>query len=193
MSPSVPPLNLSHGQVLWCLAGGHAPVPPLPHQVRYLRQRGIPFDESVRGQGRGVRLTYDFYELIEVGVAFEALRQRMEPRLLEGLVDDRKRYREVYRLAYSELAPHPSLFAGDPRSRSIFGNEIFIRFGDRYSAAPGKVTFAASDQNPSAWKFGDLVEEVDGPGQVVIPLKSLVLYLIRLAEVAPQTRPGPRG
>src|SRR4249919_2094262 len=114
MAPSVPPLALSHGQVLWCLAGGKEPLPPLPDQVRYLRQLLIPFEESEMGQGRGVRLSYGFYHLIEVGIAHEGLRRRIEPRLLKMLVDERAGFRRAYRDAYLQLAKHPHLFEGDP-------------------------------------------------------------------------------
>ena len=192
MAPSVPHLDLSHGQVLWCLAGGREPPQALRDQVRYLRQLGIPFEESEQGLGRGVRLSYGYFHFIEIGVAFEALRQAVPPRLLKMLVDDRTRYRNLYEFAYSELEPHPSLFEGDPRSRSMMGDELLIRLHDRYSESPGKIALSG-DVSGAGRKLGDLVESVKGDEDlVVIPLKSLVLHLVGLAKIAPATRPGPK-
>lgn len=191
MTLSVPQLALSHGQVLWCLAGGKKPSPPLPEQVRYLRQLGIPFDGSEMGQGRGVRLSYGFYHLIEVGIAHEGLRRRIQPRFLTMLVDERASYRRVYRAAYLELAPHPHLFEGNPRSIPIFEDEFFLRLHDRYSDAPGKITVAAVGAGRIP---GDLIETYEGEeDRDVIALKSLMVRLLSLAKIAPVTRPGPKG
>jgi hypothetical protein len=191
MASSVPHLALSHGQVLWCLAGGKEPVPPLPDQVRYLRQLGIPFDESEMGQGRGVRLSYGFSHLIELGIAHEGLRRRIQTRFLKMLADERTGYRRLYREAYRELAPHPHLFEGNPRSIPIFDDEFFLRLHDRYSDAPGKITVAAVGPGRSP---GDLVETYEGEeDRDVIALKALMVRLLSLAKIAPVTRPGPKG
>lgn len=194
MAPLVPPLALSHGQVLWCLAGGHPPEPPLPDQVRYLRQLGIPFDASELGQGRGIRLAYGFYHFIELGVAFEGLRRRIQPRFLTMLAEDRTRYRNVYREAYRELAPHPQLFEGDARSVPIFQGEFFIRLHDRYSDTPGEITMVVTPAKGSGQRQGDLIEIYPGEGvRDVIALKALIVRLLKLAKIAPATRPGPKG
>jgi len=194
MAESAPHLALSHGQVLWCLAGGKEPSPPLPDQVRYLRQRGIPFQESELGQGRGVRMKYGFYHFIELGIAHEGLKRRIQPRFLTMLVDDRARYRHTYREAYLELAKHPNLFEGNPRSRSLFADDFFIRLHDRYSDTPGEITVVMQPEAGSGRRVGDLVESYEGEGdRDVIALKSLMLRLLGLARIAPVTRPGPKG
>ena len=195
MTASVPHLELSHGQVLWCLAGGHEPSPPLPDQVRYLRQIGIPFAESEQGKGRGVRLTYGFYHFIELGIACEALRRRVEPRYLVMLVDDRARYRHLYREAYRELAASPALLnAAVDRSSPIFAEEFYLRLHDRYSDTPGRIVPAFEAESATARKFGDWVERYEGqPDRDVIAVKGLMLKLLRLARDAPVTRPGPKG
>lgn len=195
MAPSVPHLNLSHGQVLWCLAGGREASPPLPDQVRYLRQLGIPFAPSELGQGRGVRLSYGFYHLIEIGIAYDALRLRIPPRYLAILVDDRTRYRNLYREAYRQLAENPKLFEAPPgRSCSIFGEEFYLRLHDRYSDTPGEITPVFEPGSSTARKFGDWVEQYEGEAdRDVIPLKTRMLELLRLAKDAPITKPGPKG
>jgi hypothetical protein len=187
----VPRLSLSHGQVLWCLAGGNEPLPLLRDQVRYLRQRGIPFMESEQGKGRGVRISYNFYQFIEVGVAYNLLRQRIEPRLLENLIEERTLYRNAYRQAYLEL--EPALFEDDPRLLSMLQNELTISLYDRYSKSPGKIEMSLDPSNLGEHPFGGLFElHSDGSRTAVIALKSLVLSLIKLARIAPMTRPGPR-
>lgn len=194
MTASAPHLALSHGQVLWCLAGGKEPAPPLPDQVRYLRQLGIPFEESEMGRGRGVRLAYGFYHLIELGIAHEGLRRRIQPRFLTMLVDDRPKYRRVYRDTYLELAKKPTVFEGEPRSRSVFDNEVLIRLHDRYSDNPGEISFVIQPPAGSGGTPGDLIELYEGEDdRVVIGLKSLIVRLLGLAKIAPVTRPGPKG
>ena len=195
MAVSVPSLDLSHGQVLWCLAGGEEPSPPLPDQVRYLRQLGIPFDESELGQGRGVRVSYGFYHLIEVGIAAKGLRLRIPPRYLAMLVEDRTRYRNLYREAYRQLAVDPETFNEPPgRSRTIYGEEFYLRLHDRYSDTPGQINPVVGVDSAMTRKFGDWVETYEGePDRDVIALKSLMVELLRLARVAPKTKPGPKG
>ena len=192
MSLMLPQLALTHGQVMWCLAGGREPKPPLPHQVRYLRQLGIPFDESEKGQGKGVRLTYNFYEFIELGIAQEALRRGAAPRCLTMFVDDRKRFKNAYRQAYAELAG-PSLYEGDPRTRSGYESEYLIRVRDRFSSKAGEIYLSRQPEGDLEWRFGDLVELFEGEELIVIQLKSLMASLLGLAAIAPDIKPGRKG
>jgi hypothetical protein len=193
MSQTVPHFALTHGQVMWCLAGGREPKPPLPHQVRYLRQLGIPFAEAEKGQGKGVRLTYNFYEFIELGVAQEAVRRGAAPRYLTQLADERTRYKSVYRQVYVELAAAPGLYDGDPRTRTGYDPEYLVRIRDRFSKRPGEIYLARQPEGDLEWRFGELVERFEGDELVVIQLKSLMASLLRLAKVAPETKPGPKG
>lgn len=187
-----PRLALSHGQVLWCLAGGQKPTATLASRVRYLRQRGIPFLDGAQGTGRGVRILYDFHQFIELGVAWDGLRQRIEPRLLDRLVEQRPLFQNAYDAAYAELAAYPERFEGDPYTRTGFSPEYLIQFGDQNSLEPGAVSLAVPDPKKGR-KFGDLVgRAADGAEYVVIPLKSVMLSLLKLARVAPRTRPGPQ-
>lgn len=193
MASHVPPLALSHGQVLWCLAGGKPPTPPMPSQMRYLRVHGIPFADAEQGGGRGIRVTYNFYQFIEVGVAYEALRQRIPPRLLEQLATDRTKFRNAYRHAYGELVASGETFEDEPFTRTWYDPDFFIRLRDQYSQEAGTITMASAENNRH-YRFGDLIETTqDGQRLVVIPLKSVMLSLLKLAKIAPATRPGPKG
>lgn len=186
--------SLSHGQVLWCLAGGRAPSTPLPDQVRYLRQLGIPFEASELGQGRGVRLTYGFYHYVELGVACEGLRRRVQPRFLKMLVEDRKKFRSIYRRAYLELANSPGLFEGNSGTVPMFADDYFIRLHDRYSDTPGEINMVFESIPETGQARGDLVEDYPGDAsRIVIAMKPLVVRMMRLANNAPVTRPGPQG
>ena len=175
------------------MAGGREPAKSLVARVRYLRQLGIPFADGAQGTGRGVRVLYDFYQFIELGVAWEAVRQRIEPSLLEPLIADRKLFKNVYDEAYAELAAHPSLFEDDPYTRSMFGSDFYIQFSDQNSKEPGTVTLALPDPKKGR-KFGDLVgTKADGTEYVIVALKTVMLSLLKLAKIAPPTRPGPKG
>lgn len=190
--PNIPSqLALSHGQVAWCLARGVEPSQLLLDQLRYLRQLGIPFESSELGQGRGVRVTYDFYHFVEVGVAYEMLRLRMQPRFLLMLVEDRARYRNLYDEAYRQITKS---LEKDEKGTPIFAEEFYLRFHDRNSDTPGLIVPVVKKGAASARKFGDWVEQVVGePDRDVIALKSLMFVLLRLAQHAPRTRTGPKG
>lgn len=192
MTLPIPHLALSHGQVLWCLAGGEEPNDLLISRVRYLRQLGIPFADGKTGGGRGVRVTYDFDQFLELAVAWQALRQRLEPRLLKKISEARRTIRTQLRKAYRELAEHPENFEGNPRVRSVFDPEIYLCFADRFSEDPGAIQFKEPEESKD-YRVGDLVHKSnDGSEGIAIPLKSLVSWQISLAKVAPPTRPGPK-
>jgi hypothetical protein len=192
MTPSVPNISLSHGQLLWCLGGGEPVKKPLPDQIRYLRQIGIPYLESKEGEGRGVRVDYGFYELMEVGLACEALRQRVRPKLLKSLVEQRPRLQAAYRKAYRQLSNDPDAFKGDPNAQGFYEDDLYVQIESPYSDNPGDITFAS--QEGSDWHFGDLVRRQAGhEDQAVIPLKALMTRLLTLAPLAPETRPGPKS
>jgi len=185
----LPHLDLSHGQVAWCLAGGKEPKKLLLDQLGYLRQLHIPFEEEELGQGRGVRVRYDFNHFMEVGIAYEGLLRRIEPRLLLMLRDQREQYRNVYRVAYAELIVHPSYFEGEPGRYDLIDGDFVIRFNDRYSTTPGVIQIEPAP-DPGQDSPRDVMAQLYGPEQV--PLKSLMARLLRFAMIAPKTKPGPK-
>ena len=194
MTIAVPDLKLSLGQVLWCLAGGKEPSPPLPAQIRYLRDLEIPFKKKDLGKGRGVRLAYGFYELIELGVAYEGLRRRIEPRNLKKLASRRTEFRKHYREAYLELAANPGVFDGDPHDRALLIREHLVRLYDKFSETPGEIVIAVALPPKPGRKPWDLVEVYEGGEERdVIALNSLIIHLLGLAKIAPVLKPGPKS
>lgn len=138
-------------------------------------------------------MSYGFYQLIELGIAYEGLRRRIEPRFLKRLAIQRAQYREVYRASYLELATHPQIFEGNPRERVLVEGERVVRLHDKFSEDPGQIVFAmALDPKPGR-KPWDLIELIDGEEHDVFGLKLLMIHLLRLVKHAPVTRPGPKG
>src|SRR5947208_1915784 len=102
--PTVPPLNLTQGQLAWALNLGRKPAKRLLAQLRYLRLKGVPHAEGDVGQGRGNPIRHGFEELIECGVALYAINHGVKPGdIAKRIVDDRLRYRRTYRAAYRAL------------------------------------------------------------------------------------------
>jgi hypothetical protein len=194
MTPTAPRLQLSHGQVLWALAGGKDALQALTDQLTYLRQLGIPFTKEEVGQGRGNRLAYGYYHLIEVGLAIEALRRGVAPRHLKMLISRRATFRKYYRAAYMQLAPKWSLLENDdPRAWPNFEEEYLVSFHGRYTKTPGEITLA-DPNDPATAPFLDLVGRAPGQADyIVIQLKALVTRLLLLANAAPTIKPGPKG
>lgn len=73
MSQRLPDLELTHGQLLWSIRYGREPTQLLKDQVRYLRTLGIPAAAKDQAKGPGTPITYDFYDLVEIGLAVTAL------------------------------------------------------------------------------------------------------------------------
>jgi hypothetical protein len=197
MPKSLPKLSLSHGQVAWALSLGQPPEQKLLDQLRYLRQLGVPFNESELGTGRGNRVRYRFDHLIEAGVGIAALRRGMRPKDIVGfLVGRRKELRKAYRSAYLEQ-PDTALAADWVKSRGrsvpLIGNERFVRLHDRYSDAPGKIEMIRQDEIGDLSDFFSMVERYPGEkARTLLPLTRLVLELVAWALEAPETRPGPQ-
>lgn len=200
MPPTPPILALSRGQLAWALARGEAPSDLLLSQLRYLRQIGIPFADGERGAGRGHRITYDFHDLMETGVAYEALRLGVQPRLLQMLIDERSKYHAFFDFAYGEIkeaAWSSSWIRSKGREHpGMLHQELLIRTQDRFDQEPGNITIIGFDPDAPTYNlpFGTLVEEMpDQLPRVVIPVKRLILELVTFATEAPATRPGPKS
>jgi hypothetical protein len=197
MPKPLPKLNLSHGQAAWAISLGRPPEQKLLDQIRYLRQLGIPFEESELGMGRGKRVRYRFDHLIELGLGVDALRRGMTPKDITGLlVKQRKELRRFYREAYLGQ-PDAALNADWVKSRGqyipLLGNELFLRLHDRYSAAPGKIERIRQDEIGDLSQLFSLVERRPGENvRTLFPLTRLVLELVAWALEAPETRPGPQ-
>lgn len=71
--PTLSAIRLTHGQVLWALQaafqwpGPHDPA--FSSYIKYLRRKGIPFDEEERGHGPGVNRVYHYVHVMELALA----------------------------------------------------------------------------------------------------------------------------
>lgn len=193
--PSIPHLNLTHGQVAWSLCSGRPPDRRTLDSLRYLRQLGVPFTDEELGIGRGNRLTYGFDHLTECAVAMYAIRRNMKPRKGAGfLVSEREALRQLIRGEFSKC-PDTALDEPWVKSRGnirpVDLDEYFIRLHERYADVDGKIeamtmeeviTFEAS--------LGDLVERYPDGVYPLVPLRRVVLEAVAWALVAPVTPPG---
>jgi hypothetical protein len=187
-------LSLTHGQVAWVLSRGQEPTLLLLDQLRYLRQLGVPFTEAELGGGRGNRIRYGFYHLIELGVALFGLQRGMAPREVAGIVVE---HRDELRRCYSDVltALPPGAFEADwVKSRGAvvpIMDEIFLRLHDRYSDRRGSFDLVPGDPFAAFMQFRTLTETYPG-GEVrtLLPLTRLVIELVAWAREAPEIKPG---
>jgi len=162
------PLNLSltHGQVVWSLARGQPPSRQLLDQLRYLRQRGVPFCKQELGGGTGNRVHYGFDHLIELGVAVFGLQRGMTPREVAAiLVPHRAEFRRLYRDVLATL-PENAFQADWVKSRDAVPimNEIVLCLNDptrsdqvRLSWSVPNTTFVRVWPKLAEWAIDDAV------------------------------------
>ena len=196
MPTTVPKLSLSHGQVVYALSRGSAPDPVLIDQIRYLRQLGVPFGKYELGVGRGNRVRYRYEHLIELGAALWGLERGMKPReVAEFLVEQRRYLRELYVVALRKM-PETTLRAPWVKSRGriipMMEDEIFLRFHDRYSKAPGKIDMLGLDEVQELHELFVTAEKYPGESaRTLLPLTRLAFELVAWALEAPEIKPGP--
>jgi hypothetical protein len=196
MSVSVPKLILSHGQVVYALSRGSAPDPVMIDQIRYLRQLGVPFGKYELGVGRGNRVRYRYEHLIELGVALWALERGMKPKeVVKFLVEQRRYLRQLYVRAFTVM-PETTLQRSWVKSRGrikpIMEDEIFLRFHDRYSEAPGKIEMLGLDEIKDLKELFVTAEKYPGEeARTLLPLTRLAFELVAWAFEAPEVKPGP--
>jgi len=195
MNNPVPKLALSYGQVLWALSEGQPPSVWTRHQLRYLRQLGVPFAESKKQPGRGNRLRFGYDELVEMGVALYALRLRFRPReVAASLVRYRKDLKQQYREAY-ELQPQAAIESDWVKSRGksipLLANERFLRLHDRFSKQPGTIEMLGKDEVIKGVAPFDLVERYPNEAtRALVPLTRVALQVVAWAMEAPELKPG---
>ena len=189
------PLNLSltHGQVVLSLARGQPPNRQLLDQLRYLRQRGVPFCKQELGGGTGNRVHYGFDHLIELGVAVFGLQRGMTPREVAAiLVPHRAEFRRLYRDVLATLPENA--FEADwvksPGTVPIM-NEIVLRLNDRYSERPGSFELVGGDSFAAFTQLATLTERYPGGElRTLLPLRRMVIELVAWAREAPEIKPG---
>ena len=195
MPKEIPDLNLTQGQLLWAVSYGREPDARLKYQVRYLRALDIPPASTRQSSGPGKRITYDFFDLIEAGVAVTGLDLGFRPKDIAAvLVEQRKVMRRIYAGAWRAL-PDVALTQEWVKSRGRFGvlldDEIHIRLQDRRSEKWGQVDVVGPAEASATLPMFEPVERFDGEApRRLLPLKRLMLQWVAWALEAPPTKPG---
>ncbi len=194
----IPRLDLSLGQLTWILSDGQPPSRTTLDQLRYLRLLGVPFSQEEAGRGRGHRLSYGFYDLIECGLGLFAIRRGLKPKeAATFLLGQRPTLRTRYAACYGALRPEslrriPPLTSSEPIPLS-FGPEEFIRLHTRYSETPLRYEFLGPEALLEGGQWGDPRERFsDGGTALPIPLGRMMRHWLALAQEAPEVRPGPK-
>jgi hypothetical protein len=194
---AVPNLSLTQGQLLWALSHGRDPDQLLKDQVRYLRQLGIPKKSTEVAPGKGNRIRYDFFDLVELGVAFRALMLRFRPKDIAALlVSDREAFRQIIAQAWLEL-PDAALTQDWVKSRGrttpLIAAEINVRLHGRRSEKWGQLDIVGfNDSVPGLSLFAPIERFDDGDVLPLVPLKHSMLPWVAWALEAPVIRTGPK-
>jgi hypothetical protein len=192
----LPDLALTHGQMLWSIGYGREPTPQIKDQVRYLRTLGIPAAAQEQAKGPGSRITYDFYDLIEIGLAVTGLDFRFKPRDIAAvLAGNREEMRKVYSTTWKELpdaALHADWVKSRGKERPLLGDEVYLRLHDRRSEQWGQIDFVGPDEATEELPFFEPIERFAGARpKRLIPLKRLMIQWVAWSLEAPPTKPGP--
>ena len=181
MPRPLPKLDLTHGQVLWTLSLGMTPPQRVIDQLRYLRQLGVPFAKSELGLGRGYRLRYDYFRLVEAGVALYAVRRGLDSQdVTSYLISERRMLRRFYRAALLEQS-EGALAANWVKSRSQkipvrLRSERFLRLPDRWTEPAQKSGLLNLADLKELRKLSVLAERLPGEtARTLVPLTRLVL------------------
>lgn len=197
MPQSLPDLNLTHGQLAWAVGYGRAPDQILKDQIRYLRLLGIPPAANAKASGSGRRIQYDFYDLVELGLAVTALGLGSRPKDIAAvLVANREAMREVYARAWRQL-PDDAIKADWVLSRGqsnvMLGDELYIRLHDRRAGQLGQFDVVGPEEvGPNLGILEPIERFANEPPRRVLPLKRLMLQWVAWALDAPDIRPGRR-
>jgi len=195
LAQEIPELHLTQGQLLWAIKYGREPDARLKYQVRYLRALDIPPASAKQASGPGKRITYDFFDLIEAGVAITGLDLGFRPKDIAAvLVEQRETMRRVYADAWREL-PDLALTQEWVRSRGRVGvlmdEEIYIRLHDRRSDRWGELDLIKRLEIDGTLRIFEPVERFfrEAPRRL-LPLKRLMLQWVAWALEAPEIKPG---
>ncbi len=196
MPQRLPDLELTHGQLLWSIRYGREPTQLVKDQVRYLRTLGIPAAAKEQARGPGSRIRYDFFDLVEIGLAAAALDLRFRPQDIAAvLAGNREEMRKVYSTTWKEL-PKAALQADWVKSQGrqipLLGDEVYLRLHERRSEQWGQMDFVNAEEATDELPFFEPVERFAGARpQRLIPLKRLMIQWVAWAFEAPPTKPGP--
>lgn len=196
MPKQLPDLELTHGQLLWSIRYGREPSQLVKDQVRYLRTLGIPPAAKDQARGPGSRITYDFFDLIEVGLAVTALDLRSRPQDIAAVIaGNREKMREFYSTLWKEIpevALKDSWVKSQGRQTPLFEDEAYLRLHERRSEQWGKIDFVGQDEATADLPIFEPIERfADARPKRLIPMKRLMIQWVVWALEAPPTKPGP--
>ena len=195
MPREIPDLHLTQGQLLWAIKYGREPDARLKYQVRYLRALDIPPASTKQASGPGKRITYDFFDLIEAGVAITGLDLGFRPKDIAAvLVEQREAMRCVYADAWREL-PAVALTQEWVKSRGRIGvlmeDEFYLRLHDRRSNRWGELDLVKRLEIGASLPMFEPVERFAGEApRRLLPLKRLMIQWVVWALEAPAIKPG---
>ena len=198
MPLQLPDLNLTLGQLLWSVSYGGEADQRFKDAVRYLRLLGIPQAAEAQADGSGKRIHYNFFDLVEMGLAVTGLDLGYRPRDIAAvLVDNRKEMWPIYARAWYEL-PESALGADWVKSRGRikvhFDDDLFLRFHDRRSGKWGEIDLIeAADATKTLGPFEPVERFGDDAPRRLVPLKRLMMQWIGWAHEAPEIRPGRKS
>lgn len=191
----IPELHLTQGQLLWAVNYGREPDIRLRNHVRYLRELDIPPATTRQASGPGKSITYDFYDLVETGIAITGLDLGFRPKDIAALlVEQRDEMRGLYAHTWRKL-PDAAIDQDWVKSRGkimpMMENEIFIRLHDRRSEKWGQVDVVGSEEASDTLPMFEPVERFsDEAPRRLLPLKRLMLQWVAWATEAPPIKPG---
>lgn len=189
----LPDFELTHGQLLWAINYGREPDQRLRDQVRYLRTIGVPAAANEQARGPGSRITYDFFDLMEVGLAITALNLRCRPKDIAAvLVQQRKGMRATYTDVWRAIA-EGALEADWVRRRQgiLLQDEFYLRVHDRRSEKWGQIDLVGPEDVTELPMFEPIERFSVGPPKPLIPMMRLMIQWVAWAREAPPTKPGP--
>ena len=194
----VPGFELSYGQLLWSVNYGREPDRILKDQARYLRTLDLPPAAKREASGSGKRITYDFCDLIELGLAVTSLDFGFRPKeIAAGLVGNRTDMRQRYTKVWKEI-PEAALLDDWVKSRGrvkpMLGEDYYVRLHDRRSERFGQLDFVGFEEATETLEPFEPIERFDvGSPRRLIPLKRYMLQWVAWAQEAPAIKPGPAG
>ncbi|MEQ7874521.1 hypothetical protein ABDK56_11010 [Sphingomonas sp. ASV193] len=198
VSLDLPNLELTHGQLLWSIRYGRHANQRVKDQVRYLRELDIPASAKAQARGPGSRITYDFYDLVEIGLAIAGLDIGFRPNDIAAVIaGNRDEMRKAYARNWQELAPEilqQSWVRSQGRETPILLDETFLRLHERRSEQWGQIDFVGPDEASDELPIFEPIERFAGDRpRRLIPLKRLMIQWVAWAMEAPPTKPGPVG
>jgi len=181
-------LLITHGQLLFVL--GHQ-FPwlnsaernsSINETLKYLRRRGVPFDKSELGTGRGNRVYYYFEQIVDVCMATTLVTIMDISDVAWYLKEYKKELHDIYRSIAERPSDWTNVYKDDPLSSPVIHINMSRIGSSRSAIAPEVVTIK---------QLMEQVPVVDFFRPIVM-IHRLVVMAVGNAEQAPLITPGPK-